>query len=75
MGDKEIGCPGKDQDPAPDHQIFFLQQTCEILQKKIARNILWMLFTLISDLKIIQQAVKLPRRASHDNSISFSPKL
>jgi hypothetical protein len=42
--------------PALDHQILFVNY------------ILWTLFTLISYLKIVQQAVKLPR-ASHSNSI------
>jgi endo-beta-N-acetylglucosaminidase D len=44
------------------------------IAKKIAQNILWMPFTFISYLKIIQQAVKHPH-ASHNNSISFCTKI
>jgi hypothetical protein len=51
---------------ALDHPNFF-QQTCELQQKKFARNILCTLFTLISDLKIIQQAVKLPPASRNDS--------
>jgi hypothetical protein len=50
------------------------KQTCEQIAKKFARNIPLDAIYLISDLKIIQQAIKL-RRASHKNSISFCTKI
>jgi hypothetical protein len=59
--------------PALDHQIYFSTNLWTIANK-FAPNTLWTLFTLISDLKIVQQAVRLPR-ASHSNSISFCGKI
>jgi hypothetical protein len=57
------------QRPPPALDQIFFQQTCELWQKH-SLGIFYALFTFISDLKIIQQAVKLPR-APHNNSISF----
>jgi hypothetical protein len=45
--------------PALDHQLFLLDKLRNY-SKKICSEYS-MLFTLISDLKIVQQAVKLPR--------------
>jgi hypothetical protein len=66
---------GGREPPALDHHICFSTLTnLWTIAKKIARNILWTLFTFNSDLKIIHQAVKLPR-ASPNNSISFCTKI
>jgi hypothetical protein len=63
------GSRGGDRDPQPPPPKIVFSTNLWTIAKKFARNIQWTLFTLISDLKIIQQAVKLPR-ASRNNSIS-----
>jgi hypothetical protein len=76
-----ISIPGTDPDggfwgswqPSPLSTTNFFPTNLWTIAKPFARNTRT-LFTLISDVKIVHQAVKLPR-ASHSNSISFCGKI
>jgi hypothetical protein len=65
------------RDPPPRSRPPNFVSTNWTIAKKLARNTLWtraILKPKIPDLKIAQQAVKLPR-TSHNNSISFCSKI